>query len=138
MKTILLILLLCKIPFSAPIEKQVDCNLIEKNNIYDKDGLYTFTQYIYYNWDPELKRNIVIDFVIQETRKFEVIEVNNFFHQKIVKDHKIYKIRAKHFRESWTQFDPEILNKKYLPERLRENFQSYEAPPPKPLPKINN
>lgn len=122
----ILLLLLCKIPYTGIIEKQVDCNLIEKNNFYNEHGKYVYTQYIYYNWDPQLKRNIVIDYVLADDELTSIFKEGEFFYQRVKKRPHTYKIRSLHYRESWSQIDPERINKKCLHESLREKFDSYQ------------
>ena len=105
-------------------EEVVD--LIELNHFYDQQGRLVYDQVIFYERAPETGRFQVRAWCLVEDRESlnrrpvknqqtELYQVDWFD-----TDQRLHrKITSRLYRESWTQIDPERINKKIHDERLR-------------------
>lgn len=98
-------------------EERVD--LIELNHFYDDRGKPVFTQYIIYEWNDGHAEYHVRNFLMEE----KILFFKNHFaglYTIILPETRVQvKITSQNFKESWTQIDPERINKKKLDENLR-------------------
>jgi hypothetical protein len=120
---------------SSPCTEEVD--LIELNHFHDCLGRHVYDQVIFYEWSDELQRYHVRAWCLVEdretvsrrpTRSYTDNRVYVRWHDR---DQNLNRhISSKHYRESWTQVDPERANKKLLDERLRTSLvkRSVERP----------
>jgi hypothetical protein len=105
-------------------EEYVD--LIELNHFYDPRGVFVYDQVIFYERSPETGVFRVRAWCLVEDREIlnrrPIKNVQSQLYQVDWYDHDnrlLRKIRSHIFRESWTQIDPERLNKQVHEERLR-------------------
>ena len=105
-------------------EEYVD--LIELNHFYDHQGRHVYDQVIFYEQPPETGRFQVRAWCLIEDRdnlsrrpvknaETQLVQVDWFDNDQRL----LRKITSRSFRESWTQIDPERVNKKVLEERSR-------------------
>ena len=125
-------------------EEVVD--LIELNHFYDQQGRLVYDQVIFYERAPETGRFQVRAWCLVEDRESlnrrpvknqqtELYQVDWFD-----SDQRLHrKITSRLYRESWTQIDPERVNKKIHDERSRiamaqspRKFQTIEPQSPQP------
>jgi len=109
---------------SQVAEEYVD--LIELNHFYDQQGRHVYDQVIFYEQTPETGRFQVRAWCLVEDRdslnrrpvknlESQIYQVDWFdTDQRMLR-----KITSHVFRESWTQVDPERVNKKIHDERSR-------------------
>ena len=57
-----------------------------------------------------------LDLVVRD--QVDLIEVNHFFDGNILR-----QVEAPDIRETWTQHDPEVTNRKFLPRSFRHTFR---------------
>jgi hypothetical protein len=106
------------------IEESID--MIELNHFYDPCGRHIYDQVIFYHLAPETGKYRV--------RAWCLVEDRETLSRRPVKDaatgcvrvewydgeHKVVRhLVSRIYRESWTQVDPERMDKRYLDERLR-------------------
>lgn len=85
------------------------CDMIELNHYCDTLGNPIFTQLIFWKWyDREAKYHV------QEWKMVEHSTVVYRFNKRVL----VEKTTALHFKESWTQFDPEREDWIHHPRRL--------------------
>jgi hypothetical protein len=106
------------------VEEYVD--LIELNHFYDQQGRHVYDQVIFYERTPDTGRFQVRAWCLvedrdalnrrpvknSETQRYQVDWLDN--DQRLMR-----KITSHLYRESWSQIDPERVNKKIYDERLR-------------------
>ena len=122
-------------PIEAVAVDEVD--LIEINHYYDDKGRHVLDQIIFYDWSAQksryqgrdwrmLKRPTQIPY--RDWRSRTYVAVWHDPHDGEV----LRRVVAKSFRETWTQYDPEIVERDHLPKEKRRKllkFIKYSTPP---------
>ncbi len=108
---------------SRPVlEEHVD--LIEVNHHYDKHGWLVMDQVIFYQWCPLQSRYRVRDW--RPLKSFTQVPVKDFRTGKyttIWKDGRNYRcITAHQYRETWTAYDPELIDSMQAPKQYRKTL----------------
>lgn len=99
-------------------------DLIEINHCYDAQGLLVFEQVLFYDWCPRTAHYNVRDWRLLKTplqlpRRNP--ETGGFV--AVWRDGPLVrKVYAETVRETWTQYDPEILEQQFLPKGQRRPF----------------
>ncbi len=99
-------------------------DLIELNHYYDDLGRLQFDQVIFYEWSPDFRRFHVIAWSLVEgdLRKMpSKVPGNAEYSVKwFDRDSKVQReVRSKLYRETWSQTDPERINKLLIDEKDR-------------------
>ncbi len=112
-------LLLARNPIEDVAVDRVD--LIELNHCYDDHGWLVFEQIIFYEWSPHTSHYNVKDWrslkVVSQLPRWDAkraMYVATWHDGKVIRT-----VTAPSFRESWTQYDPELIERRYLPRQLR-------------------
>ncbi len=112
----------CHNPRQDVAKDRVD--LIELNHFYDEKGQLVFDQIIFYDWPPErcrfnvrawrwLKRPAQTPNPNARQRKFTVVWYDGST---------LRRVEAPSIRESWTQYDPELVQRALLPKDMRREL----------------
>ena len=111
---------------SAAREVTEHVDLIELNHFHDCLGRHVYDQVIFYEWAPDASRYhvrawcLIEDKDLVNRRPTKRYSDNLYEVQWQDRDQNLLRIiTGKHYRESWTQIDPERANKKLLDERER-------------------
>jgi hypothetical protein len=103
--------------FSSHQIQEVD--LIEYNHYYDDTGKKILDQIIAYDWDESTKQFVVRQWWIPT--ELQVSRHGNYkllqWTDRIKYIHR--KLRTKSFKETHTDYDPEVRNRKYLDQQDR-------------------
>jgi hypothetical protein len=133
----LLMMVIGESSVSSPCTEEVD--LIELNHFHDCLGRHVYDQVIFYEWSHELQRYHVRAWCLVEDRELlsrrpaKSYSDNRYYVRWHDRDQQLQRhITSKHYRESWTQIDPERANKKLLDERLRTSLVKRNIERPKP------
>jgi len=101
-------------------------DLIEVNHFYDEHGRLVFDQVIFYDWCTSENRYQVRAWRLLKKpsqmpqRNLHTGEYVTTWHDGDV----LRRVRAESFRESWTQYDPELREREHLPkDRRRELYK---------------
>lgn len=118
----LVLCLLGIIPHELVAKDHVD--VIETNHFYNEKGEFVFDQRVFYEFNSDLNQYVVADFrMIKDNRNF-VAHKRLVFHD----GYSLCDVRCEAVRETWTQFDPELENRKVIPianrRKLRELIRS--------------
>jgi hypothetical protein len=125
MLSALLIAALAVLPrLSEPVADS--CAVIELNTTYDFDGRELFKQNIYWLWNERLGR--------LECRGFNIIKHESQIprpdccgrkhYTTLWRDGEVNRlVVADSFKETWTQHDPELVEREYLPKELRRELR---------------
>ena len=115
--------------------EQVD--LIELNHFYDCLGRHVYDQVIFYEWSEEHLQYHVRAWCLVEDRELEnrrpvrSYSDDRYYVRWHDRDQNLNRcLTSLHFRESWTQVDPERANKKLLDERQRTALIKRKLEPP--------
>lgn len=125
---ILALLLLAVIPPELVARESVD--LIEVNHFYDEQGRLVFDQVIFYDWSPPHSRYQVIAWRLVKCRsQLPSRDWNGGGHVAIWADGEtIRSVRAAGYRETWTQYDPELVERETLPKCQRRELRQLSKP----------
>jgi hypothetical protein len=105
----------------APLPDRFD--LVEVNHFYDGQGKRVFDQAVWYEWDGrrhqvQAWRLLKCD-QMRPRRDFDRGGWLSLWHDGDV----FREVRAASFRESWTQYDPELVERDYLPKDRRRDLR---------------
>lgn len=104
---------------STTVRQRVD--LIELNHFVDEDGREVFRQVVFYDWSKTHRRFHVRAWHLIKresqlpTRRWKPSHYQCSWHDEGL----LRQVWAKSFRETWTQKDPERVNRGFLPEDQR-------------------
>ncbi len=115
MGLLLLFVILTTNPQSKPIYQ---CAVVEYNHYYDDQGKIILEQIIWWEEDPYYGM-VVRDWAMKKDTE-STFRVPYFVYSK---KHMCF-IKSKYALESWTQHDPEVLNRVLLPVRERLGFKT--------------
>ena len=101
-------------------------DLIEINHFYDEHGRLVFDQVIFYDWSQDDARYMV--------RAWRLVKNPAQLPQRDWKDRGGYiavwqdgellrHVRSQSIRETWTQYDPELVEREYLPKERRKELR---------------
>lgn len=112
-------------PHNRDVTQTVD--LIELNHFYDDLGRHAYDQVIFYEWSPDYRRFHVIAWCLVENDLSRIPTRNPFNGEYVVRyndrDAKVRRqVRSPLYRETWSQVDPERVNKKLLDEKYRTSL----------------
>lgn len=108
-----------------PVVIEDTAAVIEHNRMYDDDAKQVFEQFIF--WDED---RLVIDFRVVKRRPVWLRDGS-----LLLADHGVVRrIRTTARSNSWTQFDPELENRKLLDKRDRRELSGSYPPTPGPAP----
>jgi len=112
---------------SNPVEDlAVDrVDLIEVNHFYDEKGRLVFDQIIFYDWSATRSRYNIRDWRLLKTRaQLPRRDSQNQCFVAVWHDGNILRqVTANSCRESWTQYDPELTERQFLPKDRRPQLK---------------
>jgi hypothetical protein len=110
-------------PVEDVARDQVD--LIEVNHFFDEQGRFVFDQLIFYDWSPQAGRYLVRAW--RPLRSPAQLPQRDWSHREFVAvwhdGITFRKVCAATMRESWTQYDPELTARAYLPKEQRAELR---------------
>ena len=104
-------------------------DLIEVNHFYDEHGRLVFDQVIFYDWAAtEGRYNVRAWRLLKEKaqvprRNFLTGEYETIWNDGDV----LRRVRGQAFRETWTQHDPELREREYLPKEKRRELYKVQV-----------
>lgn len=110
---------ICLSPSNDVLADQVD--LVEINHFYDEQGRLVLDQIIFYDWSAAQARYQVRAWRLLKTpaqiprRDWNGKQFVAIWHDGDT----LRKVRANQLRESWTQYDPELVEQQYLAKEKR-------------------
>lgn len=121
--SLLLTAVFCLHPIDDVAHDEVD--LIEVNHFYDEQGRLVFDQVIFYDWSSQESRFHVRAWRLLKSpaqiprRNWTCGDFLTIWHDGEV----LRKVRSKGIHETWTQYDPELLEREYLPKEKRRELR---------------
>ena len=98
-----------------------DCDCVELNHLHDAEGRHVFTQWIWWDYKADGRHEVVgwrLDKGQMRGTPCEFV-----FHDGDV----MRRVRTKYYMESFTQHDPELVNRDLLPKEMRRELAGGEA-----------
>jgi hypothetical protein len=116
---LILLMLLSVVPFShREVQEHVD--LTETNHFHDQCGRYVYTQTIFWEWDHAFARYHVRAWTLLAPKPKRDYRSGLYRVAYTDRDQNLERvITSTHYRETWSQVDPERKNKRLLDERDR-------------------
>jgi len=104
-------------------------DLVEVNHFYDDAGRHVFDQVIYYDWSPLDCRHVVRAWrMVKNPAQLPKRNWHDDTYTATWNDGDVLReVRAESIRESWTQYDPELLERDYLPKEKRRELRIVRA-----------
>lgn len=114
---------LCFNPVEDVAVDRVD--LVELNHFYDEQGRHVFDQVIFYDWSPQNKRYEVRAWrLVKHPAQVPCRDWQSGGFVAIWQDGNLFrKVHAITMRESWTQHDPELVERSFLPKEQRAELR---------------
>ncbi len=108
-------------------------DLIELNHFYDEHGRLVFDQVIFYDWSAGDSRYHVRAWrLVKNPSQLPQRDWAGGGYSAMWQDgEQIRNIRSKSIRETWTQHDPELVEREYLPKEKRKELRAVSASKPK-------
>ena len=121
---LLLLLLIGATPTTDHIRDTVD--LIEVNHYYDSQGRLVFDQVIFYEWSqPDARFHVTAWRLLKSSWQVPRKRWNDGCYTTTWRDGDVMRcVVGRNMRETWTQFDPELVERDYLPREYRRGLSS--------------
>lgn len=118
----IILLLLSIVPHEDVIRDSVD--LMELNHFYDEQGRLVFDQIIFYDWDKENERFQVRAWrMVKSPNQIPQRDWQNDGYKALWLDNEgLRLVISKSIRETWTQYDPELVEREFLPKERRRDL----------------
>lgn len=113
------VLLFAIVPICEPVAERVD--LIEVNHFYDENGKANFSQVIFYDWRPSESHYHVRAWrlVKNDSQRPRMDWGGREWVSRWHDGERFREVRSSAFRETWTQYDPELFERDILPKEKR-------------------
>jgi len=100
-------------------------DLMEVNHFYDEQGRLVFDQVIFYDWSPEHSRYMVRAWrLVKNPTQLPERDWRDGGYLAVWQDGEIVRrVQAASMRESWTQYDPELVEREFLPKERRKELR---------------
>jgi hypothetical protein len=101
-------------------------DLIELNHFYDEQGRLVFDQVIFYDWSAnDARYNVRAWRLVKNPAQLPQRDWAGGGYSAMWQDgEQIRHIYSKSSRETWTQYDPELLEREYLPKERRKELRT--------------
>ena len=107
-----------------PIAAVDHVDLVEINHYFDPQGKKVFDQLVYYDWDDRAQRYNVVGWrLLKNQNQLPVRHPANGKYYSTWHDRKLLRIvYANRQMETWTQYDPETYERKFLAKNKRSDL----------------
>lgn len=104
-------------------------DLIEVNHFYDEHGRLVFDQVIFYDWSQDDARYMVRAWrLVKNPAQLPQRDWKGGGYEAVWQDGELLRhVRAKSIRESWTQYDPELVERDFLPKERRKELMAVKV-----------
>ncbi len=104
-------------------------DLMEINHFYDEHGRLVFDQVIFYDWSKDDARYMVRAWrLIKNPAQVPQRDWKEGGYLAVWQDGELFRhVRSQSFRETWTQYDPELVEREYLPKERRKELMTVKV-----------
>lgn len=119
-----LVVVLSSHPAEDVARERVD--LIEVNHFFDEQGRLVFDQVIFYDWSGDHSRYMVRDWrLVKNASQLPQRDWQRGGYLAVWQDGEVMRrVGSEAMRETWTQYDPELVEREYLPKDERRKLRS--------------
>src|SRR3990167_8176284 len=130
MWAIILFAAVAVVPHTAVVEDR--CDVVEINHFYDDNGRLVFDQLIYWDWSDAAGRYEVRAWrLLKSCNQIPMRDRQRGGYAAVWHDgDQLRVVRHRSTRETWSQYDPELLQRPLLATEDRKEF-TRERPPPR-------
>jgi len=102
-----------------------NCDLAEVNHFYDENGKLVFDQVIFYDWDWEAERYQIRAWRLVKSPNILPVRdwVNGGYYSLWQDNLDVRRVMYPSIRETWTQYDPELIEREFLPKERRKELR---------------
>lgn len=93
--------------------------LVEDNHYHDARGEYVFDQLIFYEWSPQRKRFDIREWRLIKSESMYPVPKSGRWFLRWHDDGVMREVKINSLRKTWTQHDPELVEREYLPQDQR-------------------
>jgi hypothetical protein len=105
-------------PRPFPVVDTLD--LVEVNHFFDEHGRHIFDQVLFYDWCPRENRLQVRDWRLLRTcEQIPAKAPGGLYNATWWDSGTLRRVQAPDVRETWTVFDPELVEREHLPKEQR-------------------
>ena len=103
-----------------------EVDLMEVNHFYDEQGRLVFDQVIFYDWSPEHSRYMVRAWrLVKNPAQLPQRDWKDGGYAAVWQDGEVLRhVHGDSVRETWTQYDPELIEREYLPKEQRKELRT--------------
>jgi hypothetical protein len=122
-----LVVVLSSHPAEDVARERVD--LIEVNHFFDEQGRLVFDQVIFYDWSGDHSRYMVRDWrLVKNASQLPQRDWQCGGYLAVWQDGEVMRrVGSEAMRETWTQYDPELVEREYLPKDERRKLRSVKV-----------
>lgn len=122
-----LVVVLSSHPAEDVARERVD--LIEVNHFFDEQGRLVFDQVIFYDWSGDHSRYMVRDWrLVKNASQLPQRDWQRGGYLAVWQDGEVMRrVGSEAMRETWTQYDPELVEREYLPKDERRKLRSVKV-----------
>ena len=104
-------------------------DLIELNHFYDEHGRLVFDQVIFYDWSSaDARYNVRAWRLVKNPAQLPQRDWSTGYFSAMWQDgEQLRHVQSQSFRETWTQYDPELVEREYLPKERRKELRTVKA-----------
>jgi hypothetical protein len=104
-------------------------DLMEVNHFYDEHGRLVFDQVIFYDWSQDDARFMVRAWrLVKNPAQLPQRDWRDGGYASVWQDGELMRhVRAKSIRETWTQYDPELVERDFLPKERRKELMAVKV-----------
>ena len=123
----LVILVLAVAPRDDVARESVD--LVELNHFYDEHGRLVFDQVVFYDWsDADARYNVRAWRLVKNPAQLPQRDWSTGQFSAMWQDgEQLRLVLSPSYRETWTQHDPELVEREYLPKERRKELRTVKA-----------
>ena len=104
-------------------------DLIEVNHFYDEHGRLVFDQVIFYDWSKDDARFMVRAWrLVKNPAQLPERDWKDGGYMAVWQDGEVLRhVHGQSMRETWTQYDPELVEREYLPKERRKELRTVKV-----------
>ena len=104
-------------------------DLIELNHFFDEHGRLVFDQVIFYDWSsPDGRYNVRAWRLVKNPAQLPQRDWATGGYSAVWQDgEQLRHVQSRSIRETWTQYDPELVEREYLPKERRKELRTVKA-----------
>lgn len=117
--------LLLAVPVVNDVARE-SVDLIELNHFFDDNGKLVFDQVIFYDWSPEFARyNVRAWRLVKTPAQLPQRDWSSGGYVAMWQDgEQLRRVQSQSFRETWTQWDVELVEREILPKERRVELRT--------------